>query len=222
MASYYWLKLWIEIVDDAKTATLDDHTWRRFIEYLCLAKERNRKGELPEIKEMAWRLRTTEDDILETLTTLKGNKIATFIPGADRWMITKFTERQAQVPAGERMRRSRRRNQPELRGGYTKVTKRNIEEEEEDSVAKRNTKETEEEEEEETQGVAALFKNLNIDAQFDGVQMPFVRTLQSIINREGPDRATKMAASVVRSWERENKSRYNLTWVNKLVEELQA
>jgi hypothetical protein len=222
MASYYWLKLWIEIVDDAKTATLDDHTWRRFIEFLCLAKERNRKGELPEVKEMAWRLRTTEDDILEALTTLKGNKIATFVPGADRWLITKFADRQANVPPGERMRRSRMRHTGSLHTGYTHVTKRNTEEEEEDSVTKRNTAEEEEEEENERgTDVTQFLKDLHIDAQFDGPQLPFVRTLQSIIDREGPARATALATRAIRSWEKKKKSRYNLAWITEIVEELQ-
>lgn len=218
MASYYWLKLWIEIVDDAKSATLDDHTWRRFVEFLCLAKERNRKGELPDTKEIAWRLRTTEEDILEALGILKQIKVVTFMAGADRWLVTNFEKRQAKVTPKERMRRSRA-----LHAGDKPVTHRNAEEEEEDSVTKRNTAEEEEEEEEENEGavdVAQFLKDLHIDAQFDGPSQPFVRTLQTIIDREGPARATALATRAIGTWEKSKKSRYNLTWVNEIVKEL--
>ena len=61
MASYYWAKFYIEILDDPKMGRLPDRLWRRTCELILLAKERAIDGSLPPLHDMAWRLRLPED-----------------------------------------------------------------------------------------------------------------------------------------------------------------
>ena len=44
----YWLKLYIEILDDPKMAVLPDRLWRRIIELFLIAKKLHMNGHLPE------------------------------------------------------------------------------------------------------------------------------------------------------------------------------
>jgi hypothetical protein len=76
MASYYWAKVWIEILYDYKMATLSDHLWRRTIELVLLAKEKNADGYLPKLEEMAFKLQTNPEILEAELTDLANIEIA--------------------------------------------------------------------------------------------------------------------------------------------------
>lgn len=120
MASKYWIKLYIEILDDPKMGLLNDRLYRRTIELFLIAGETDQEGLLPPLRELAWRLRVTEKQILQDLKKLEQVDITA--NEGERWMITNFAERQAPVSDAERMRQLRSRRQKEQYEGYENVT----------------------------------------------------------------------------------------------------
>ena len=65
--SYSWLKLYVELLDDPKIGMMADWLFRKFIQILLVARERNQAGLLGPVSELAWRLRSSEDDVLSAL-----------------------------------------------------------------------------------------------------------------------------------------------------------
>ena len=98
----YWIKLYHEILRDPKMGLLDDHTWRRAIELFLIAGERKEEGRLPTIPDTAWLLRTSEQDLQESLEKLTELGIAQQDEAG--WLISNFAKRQAPLSAAERMR----------------------------------------------------------------------------------------------------------------------
>lgn len=107
MASKYWIKLYHEIIDDPKMGRLPDRTWRRTIEFFLLAGDRDDGGTLPAPTDIAWRLRIPEAELMEDLRALEAIGIMHQEDGI--WIVTKFADRQAPVPASERGSRYRER-----------------------------------------------------------------------------------------------------------------
>ena len=103
----YWIKLYHEILRDPKMGLLDDHTWRRAIELFLIAGERKEEGRLPTIPDTAWLLRTSEQDLQESLEKLTELGIAQQDEAG--WLISNFAKRQAPLSAAERMRLYRKR-----------------------------------------------------------------------------------------------------------------
>jgi hypothetical protein len=120
MASKYWIKLYVEILDDPKMGMLPDRLYRRTIELFLIAGETDQEGTLPPTNEISWRLRIPESELTQDLQELKKLNIAS--QEGKRWMITKFAERQAPVSDAERMRRLRDRKQKDQYHGYEPVT----------------------------------------------------------------------------------------------------
>jgi len=109
--SNYWLKLYIEILDDPKIGPLPDYLWRRWIEILLIAKEHDKGGLLPPVSAMAWRLRADEGRLTKDLRALSQIGVVTLSePG---WFIPAFAERQAASPDKERAREYRKRKAAE-------------------------------------------------------------------------------------------------------------
>lgn len=106
----YWLKLYVEILDDPKVGLMSDLLFKRFIQFLLVAKERNQGGLLGPVNELAWRLRTTESEILDILTTMsKSTGIVSETPAG--WVVVNFQKRQCQYSESyERVKRYRERN----------------------------------------------------------------------------------------------------------------
>jgi len=105
MASNYWIKLYHEILDDPKMGMMEDHTYRRTIELMLIAGEMDAEGILPPINDIAWRMRTSQDDVLDVLERLQDLRIAH--QEGDMWVLTNFAERQSPMSASERGRRFR-------------------------------------------------------------------------------------------------------------------
>jgi len=103
----YWIKLYHEVITDAKMGRMDDHTWRRTVELFLLAGDFNQGGRLPPLGEAAWELRTDEDDIAQVLERLEGLGIAHMEEGV--WVITNFAARQGPLSDAERSRAYRER-----------------------------------------------------------------------------------------------------------------
>jgi len=101
------MKLFYESIDDPKMGRLSDHDWRRCVEFFMLAGELDLDGFLPDPKDMAWRLRTTEKDILKSLESLqktqspKESQIIT--KSDDGYCVTNFKKRQKRISDAERM-----------------------------------------------------------------------------------------------------------------------
>lgn len=120
----YWLKLYMEILDDPKMATLPDRLWRRVIELFMVAKLENKDGLLPEVQHIAWRLRISTDDLLLDLRQIATTGIITAAP--EGWKVTNFAKRQAAVPGAERIRQYRgKEHKQEYYEGVTNA-KRNV------------------------------------------------------------------------------------------------
>lgn len=104
MASKYWIKLYHEILDDPKMGMLSDRLYRRTIELFLMAGELDQNGNLPDVKSIAWRLRVSEDEMLNDLNKLAKVNIVTF---DGNWIVTKFSDRQSAMSNAERINRYR-------------------------------------------------------------------------------------------------------------------
>jgi hypothetical protein len=107
MAKYPWAKIWVEILDDPKIKNMSDDLFRNFIYFILAAKEYDHDGELPAIKDLAWRLRLTEEQTVTCLSHLRHIGVTHVTEGS--WYVTHFEKRQAQSlsPSAVRMRRMR-------------------------------------------------------------------------------------------------------------------
>lgn len=106
--TFYWIKLYYEILDDPKMGRVPDHLWRRAIELFLLAGECNNGGYLPDVDSISWRLRTTNADITDCLAELEALHIVTH-EGND-WIVTNFSKRQGAQSNADRQRAYRERN----------------------------------------------------------------------------------------------------------------
>ena len=111
MASKYWIKLYHEIIDDPKMGRMPDRLWRRTVEMFLLAGELDQDGLLPEVRDMAWRLRMPDEDLIDDLSLLATYKIVH--KQGEQFVVTKFAERQSPISDAERMKRLRDRKQKE-------------------------------------------------------------------------------------------------------------
>ncbi len=136
MATTFYMKLFYETIDDPKMGRLSDHDWRRCVEFFMLAGELDLDGYLPDPKDMAWRLRTTEKDILKVLESLqktqslKESQIIT--RSEDGYFVTNFKKRQKRISDAARMEayrdRKRKRDTHDTlmkQDGYALDTTRN-------------------------------------------------------------------------------------------------
>lgn len=108
MASNYWIKLYIEILQDRKMARLPDNIWRLCIELFLLAGEINKDGELPSTEDIAWELRRNDVTELETML-LQIVTLGIIEQTETGWLVINYAKRQAASPAKERMRQYRER-----------------------------------------------------------------------------------------------------------------
>jgi hypothetical protein len=119
MPSKYWVKVYHEVLDDVKVAQLDDHLWRRFFECVLLAGDFNQKGMLPTLSEIAFRLRTHDEEQLETdLLELQRKGFLESKDGS--FIVRNFEKRQAPLPKAEYMRKKReKRRKDQYYGNVT-------------------------------------------------------------------------------------------------------
>jgi hypothetical protein len=108
--TFYWIKLYHELLTNPGMGKLDDHTWRRAIELFLVAGDYAREGALPPLDDIAWELRTTPDDILQALLKLAELSVVGSLD-QENWAIVNFARRQAAVTSAERSRRYRQRRQ---------------------------------------------------------------------------------------------------------------
>lgn len=127
MAGYYFLKLHHETLHDPKMGMLSDHLYRRVIEILLMASERQeRDGYLPSVEVMAWTLHISVDDMQNDLEEIE--KVSIVKHTDTGWYVTNFTKRQASTDptAAERMQRYRERNESVTENIDDKDVTRNV------------------------------------------------------------------------------------------------
>jgi hypothetical protein len=108
----YWIKLYIEILDDPKMATLPDRTWRRVVELFLLAGRLSYKtGQLPDTKQIAWSLRISEDEANKDLEAIE--KIGIIQKSNGGWIVVNFEDRQDAATSTERWQAHRDRKRKE-------------------------------------------------------------------------------------------------------------
>lgn len=152
----YWIKLYLEILDDPKMATLPDRLWRRAIEVFLLAGKlsKDKSGQLPDTNQLAWLLRMSTDDLYLDLQQLSNSGLIKKVN--DGWKVVNFEKRQSAASDADRKRLQRERKQKNQYYGHEKVTQlsRNV------TQINRLTEsesETESETEEENKSAAAVF-----------------------------------------------------------------
>ena len=91
MTARIWIKLYIEILDDPKIGMFPDWMKWRFIQLLLVASEYNQNGLLGPVSGLAWRLRSSEDDMLKSLRTMSITGIVAETP--DGWLVVNFAKR---------------------------------------------------------------------------------------------------------------------------------
>jgi hypothetical protein len=114
----YWLKLYIEILDDPKMATLPDRVWRRVIEMFLVAKRLNKDGHMPDTRQIAWLLRMPPDELEGDLAQIAQTGI--MVREVNGWFIPKFAQRQAPVPGA--VRQAQHRDKDKKQQYYGDVT----------------------------------------------------------------------------------------------------
>ena len=122
----YWIKLYHEIIDDPKMATLPDRLWRRTIELFLLAGKlsANKSGELPDTQQLAWLLRLSPEMLQSDLAELSSTGIVRATPTG--WIIANFEKRQKAVDSTERSKKFRERKQNEKYYGNETSLQRNV------------------------------------------------------------------------------------------------
>jgi hypothetical protein len=107
----YWAKIYIEILDDPKMATLPDRLWRRTIELFLICKKLYPDGHLPPTNQLAWMLRMPTDDLQGDLEQISHTDPPIIIPEASGWFVVNFIKRQSASTPAERMAQKRKREQ---------------------------------------------------------------------------------------------------------------
>jgi hypothetical protein len=120
----YWIKLYLEILDDPKMAMMPDRAWRRTVELFLVAKKLNKDGHLPDTRQIAWLLRMNAEDLEHDLTQIASTGIITQEVGG--WFIPKFLDRQSAVSGAERLAQFRERQHKQEYYGNETQLKRNV------------------------------------------------------------------------------------------------
>lgn len=108
MAAKYWIKLYHEILDDYKMHKLPDSLWRRTIELFLLAGDTDQDGLLPDLDEIAFRLRVDRETLQKEIEQLIGLGI---LIEDEALCVKNFEKRQAANSSTERSRKYREREQ---------------------------------------------------------------------------------------------------------------
>ena len=107
----YWLKLYTDILDDPKYFKLSDNAKLGMYEVFLVAKKietDETTGDLPTIEDIAFHTRRTVEwwnDVMVELVKIIVVEIV-----EDKQKVRKFVERQAKIPAAERVKQYRKRN----------------------------------------------------------------------------------------------------------------
>lgn len=109
MASFHWIKLYQDILNDPKMGRLSDSAFRRCIELFLMAGQADeRDGRLPARADIAWALRIDEAQLDTDWAELEKAGIVAEVNGVP--FVVNFAKRQEALSSTERSRKSRKRN----------------------------------------------------------------------------------------------------------------
>lgn len=112
MAASYWIKLYNEALRDPKMGRLSDSAFRRCIQLFLLAGERQeRDGSLPNIRDMVYECRVSQEQLKKDLAELEEEGIIIFQD--DKPFVKNFLKRQVASSNAERMKEYRQRTKNE-------------------------------------------------------------------------------------------------------------
>ena len=221
----YWIKLYIEILDDPKMATLPDRLWRRVIELFLCAGKLHKNGHLPDTKQLAWMMRVSTDDLDFDLKQIAMTGI---IERNDNgWLVSKFETRQAPSPVKERVRQHRERMQKQQYYGDVTDLKRNV-----TQITDTDTDTETEEERVATPPVykfsaEKIFCDVTGFATFPGTQQHYQNIIEAMRDTFGVERSTEMLKKHYKIWKNTkrkdgsgNYSGLTLVWIDRAQEEL--
>jgi hypothetical protein len=130
MANSYFIKLYMEILDDPKIYQLRPTLRWRFIECLLMAGEQRDSGYLPETDKMAWRLRDDPEKVETDLAELGEVGLLDLDNGC--WHVRQFSKRQARQysdnPDAVRQREYRERKRKEAKEKEDKIKIKDVDE----------------------------------------------------------------------------------------------
>ena len=110
----YWIKFYIEILDDPKMATLEDRIWRRIGELFLLAGRMEADGQIPGTKQIAWMLRIPPKKQEQLANDLQRIADLGIITANDKgWFLDNFKRRQSAISSTERSVQSRKKEKHE-------------------------------------------------------------------------------------------------------------
>lgn len=114
----YWIKLYLEILNDPKMGRMPDWLWRRTVEMFLVAGENGKDGLLQPVRDLAWRLRTSDEKLTESLAALSQVGVVHETP--EGWVVTHFKTRQAVSISTERVRKFRRKKELAMKASREK------------------------------------------------------------------------------------------------------
>jgi len=129
----FWIKSHTDILDNVDIATLPDNLWRRFHEIKLILGHGHPSGNLPEIREIAFRTRKDEKVIADELKELANRGL--IVAAGETYSLPHFCEEQGPDSDAERKSRQRQRERnPSL--SHEPVTNRDTERVEEIRIEK--------------------------------------------------------------------------------------
>ena len=106
---YYWCKLHYRILDDERFREVSERAAWTWILCLLYAGERREDGRLQTTSVVAWRLRVSEDELLQDLEALRDAGLLNQ-DEAGKWSVAGFQESQRPASGAERVRQHRKSN----------------------------------------------------------------------------------------------------------------
>jgi len=107
--AYAWIKLFISSIDNYEVEMLPDRMFKLFIQLQLVARKYNHDGLLEPVPDLACRLRTSEEEILDALRTMRETGLVAETP--DGWLIVNFASEQAAMGGTDRVQQFRQRKQ---------------------------------------------------------------------------------------------------------------
>jgi DnaD/phage-associated family protein len=109
MGSKFWIKLYIEMLNDRKVARMDTHLRWRMVECFLLAGMLDKGGELPPVDEAAWLLRLQVQQLQDDWDALWKAGILNADDERTKYYVVNFAKRQAPDTVNKRVREYRKR-----------------------------------------------------------------------------------------------------------------
>jgi DnaD/phage-associated family protein len=107
-----WIKLYHEILDDPKMGRMSEHLWNFTIKLFLAAGKQEQNGCLPSVPDLAFMMRTNEQDVLMCLGELCDLNIIQIDTDTEQYIVKNFQKRQEVSESTKRWRRWSERQAP--------------------------------------------------------------------------------------------------------------